>query len=209
MVKTILCVLLLACICFSCEREEERLEKAYQEKVQSELSRRCRQNMIFMGFMLGMSETAYWNMSDELMNKGELRRDYSKGISGRVMAYDVSLGEYDATATIVPDFYDGNLFKLFTVYKLTKIPHAGLTKIKLLISLDQKYGADYVKRPRTDIATDEYDYYWINCNREISLMTKNSEEVMVIYTDIIAERQYEDSEAQERKRKAKEFGKNL
>ena len=193
----------------SCQNEAEMLKKKYQEKIESELARQCRENMIFMDFMFGMSETAYWSKADELVSKGEFKRDYSKGISGKVMAYDVSLGQYDATATIVPGFYDGNLFKLFTVYRFTKIPHAGLTKIKLLILLDQKYGHEYVTLPCTDIARDEYDYYWIDCNREISLLTKNSEEVMVIYTDMIAEQQYEDSKAQERSAKAKEFGKNL
>jgi len=193
MKRSLLLILFIVSLFLSCQNEAEKMDKTYQDTKDKEVSSGVKKDTIFMDFVLGMTEAAYFKHADELVLKGKLRRDANYP-SGKIYAFDLSFpmsdgvnGSYEATATVVPNITDDDkLCELFTSYKLNPYPSAALTKALLVGLLAKKYGYDYLKLPKSNKQeADEYDYYWLDGNREINIFTGDSENAVVSYHDII------------------------
>lgn len=197
MKRSLLLILFIISLSLSCQNEAEKMYKTYQDAKDKEVSSGVKKDTIFMDFVLGMTEAAYFKHADELVLKGKLWLDTNYP-SVKVYTFDLTFpmsdgvnGSYESSTKIVPMItHDDKLYQLLVSYKLKPYSSAALTKALLVGLLAKKYGYDYLKLPKLNKQkADEYDYYWLDGNREIIVFTGDSESAIVSYGDIILKKE--------------------
>ena len=158
----------------------------YERRLKQELASGVRNDSIFMGLYLGMSQrdffTRCWNLHDQGL--------FHQNTSNTAVEYRIKGDlKYPATMFFYPNFSDGKISEMPVFFKYdgwapwNKKLSADSLQLAVLKYYKKQYGEDFMT-----IRHQEYGnaYVKIDGNRRITIYKKDELYVRVLFTDLLA-----------------------
>jgi len=187
------------------ERKQRKLE--YLETVQKEIQSNTRNDNIFMDFKLGDSKKQVNNKFSKLLKQKKIFLDDSKSYT-----YNLILSEdTKTTAHFSTEFHNGKLYKFVLIINpnKTSLP-SRFSLFELMTYLDDIYEKKYGLCDHLELVDfgGGLNYYWINGNREISIIQRLND-INVVYLDKIVSSEIKNSKKQNNKTRLKETSSDI
>ena len=170
----------------ACDADQE---KSYPELVKKELAKGIRNDSLFLGIYLGMSNKDFYGHCWELNKKGVI----SDGNNNSMVKYKLdSALKHPATMNFYPDFYDNKIFKMRVEYQYDAwapwnkdhFADSLLTDVVKLYSKWYPEGNEFISL--TDSARGTI-YVKVDGNRRITIGKYSDMLVKADFTDLLIE----------------------
>jgi hypothetical protein len=190
--KHIILSLSLVFIFLSCQDQKSKeTEQTVEDQIKTELSRNIENETIFLGLKFGMGGKEVHNYFKDLVNKGKillLPHEYLSD-KGKIYTYSFEFGDNDTTlknvlGTFKAYYLANKLYKLRISVESENEDHVKLLKSKLKDEYIQKFGENYITRE--SIYNNAEVFVWVYGNTMIEISEGLSNNVLIIYTDLVA-----------------------
>ena len=186
----ILLALLLLIACNSSDAPAKKKQYSLQEridiKIKDELAKGIANDTVILSHRFGMSKKEVYQHKNKLM---KAKRIYGifKTKNTRIFVYDIKTRNFEKlTFYFDAFFHDDEMYSMECKPKIEKIADVPLIQKDIIELFESKYG-----RPDFMVPVDTIKNYetalWIDYNQKIEI-SRDEEEVMVAYTDLIRSR---------------------
>ena len=190
--KQIVISLVMLLILTNCqENKTVRQEKTVEDHINIELAKNIKNETIFLGLKFGMGGEEVHNYFKDLVNHKKLLLLPHEYLSdkGKIYIYPFEFGnENPALQNVLGTFkiyyIKDKLYKLRISAESEKDTPVNLLKSKFKEVYIQKYGENYITRE--SIYNNSEVYVWINGNTMIEISEGLSNNILIIYSDLIA-----------------------
>jgi len=184
--------LLILFFLVSCQENQSKKQKqTYGELVKTELSKNVKNETIFLGLKFGMGGEEVRNYFKDLVSQGKLQLVPHEYVSdkGKIYIYKFNFGAKNPSlqniqSTFKTFYINDKLYKLRISVESEKDTLLQTLKAKLKEEYISKYGQNYIIR-ENDYNNSE-TYQWINGNMMIEISEGLSNNILIIYTNLIA-----------------------
>jgi hypothetical protein len=197
--KHIILSLSLVFIFISCQDQKPKKSKqTFEDQIKTELSRNIENETIFLGLKFGMGGEEVRNYFKDLVSKGKLMLLPHEYLSdkGKIYIYTFDFGDEDTTlqnvmGTFKAYYLADKLYKLRISVESENEDHIQNVKSKLKEEYILKYGENYITRE--SIYNNTEVYVWVDGNTMIEISRGLSNNVLIIYTDLVATREHKEN----------------
>lgn len=190
--KHIILSLLLVFVFISCQNQKsKKAEQTVEDQIKTELSRNIENETIFLGLKFGMGGEEVRNYFKDLVSKEKLMLLPHEYLSdkGKIYMYKFDFGDKDTTlqnvtGTFKAYYLANKLYKLRISVESENEDHIQIVKSKLKEEYILKYGENYITRE--SIYNNAEVYVWVDGNTMIEISRGLSNNVLIIYTDLVA-----------------------
>lgn len=163
-------------------------KSGYHEMVERELAKGIREDSLFLGIQLGMTQKEFFSHCWELNHQKLVH----EGPSNLTIEYKMEELDYPATMNFYPAFHEDNIYRMPVTISYdawapwNKYLFADSLQLDVLKFFEKKYGKGFIKieHPKRGAA-----YVKVDGNRRISIFKGNDMSVKVLYTDILVEKE--------------------
>lgn len=163
-----------------------RPKDRYDILVKNELAKGIREDSLFLGMHLGMSDKEFYTHCWELNKKGMIRQ----GTSNTSVLYKMKELDYPAEMNFYPNFYEGRIYEMPVTYSYegwspwNKHLSSDSLQLKILNLYKVRYGHDFmeVTHPKKGTA-----FIKVDGNRRITIYKVDERQVGVIFMDLLVE----------------------
>ena len=162
------------------------MKSEYQQLVDSELAKGVRQDSLFLGLYLGMTEKDFFDRCWQL-NEEQVLTHGNGNISAK---YEITELPYVANLNFYPTYFEGKIIEMPTTlqYKAwspwDKTKSADSLQMAALKLFDKWYGGDFLKIEHPE---KQPAYVKVTGNRRLVVSKINDQMVQAVFTDLIAE----------------------
>ena len=192
----VISVFLASCQGHKSEKQEQ--EQGIEDYINTELTKNINNNTIFLGLRFGMQGVEVHNYFRELVNQGKLQLVTHEYLSdkGKIYIYKFEFEDEDfelqnVLATFKSGYIKDKLYKLRISVESDKDLSLQQLKSKLKEVYILKYGQNYISREST--YNNSEGYIWIDGNTTIEISEGLNNNILIIYTDLIAIKEYEET----------------
>ena len=205
--KQLLFSLFFVIFLYSCQDlKNERQEKAIENKISSELAKEERNDTIFLDFYFGMTETELEAHLKKLKRQGKIYLN-EKNSYEYLFDFGESGFPKQGKGTFSAEYYNDLLYKFYISVKTDDgVAYNDLLQMKFPIIFMSKYGNPLERENYMSEIVPEY--IWVNGNRMIEI-TQGIDDVRIIYTDLIAEKEMYAHRQVEKNEKAKDIQEDI
>ncbi|MCB2196957.1 MAG: hypothetical protein KQH79_13935 [Bacteroidetes bacterium] len=197
--KHIILSLSLVFIFISCQNQKsKRPEQTVEDQIKTELSRNIENETIFLGLKFGMEGEEVHSYFKDLVSKGKLMLLPHEYLSdkGKIYMYTFDFGDEDTTlqnitGTFKAYYLANKLYKLRISVESKNEDNIQIVKSKLKEEYILKYGENYITRE--SIYNNAEVYVWVDGNTMIEISLGLSNNVLIIYTDLVAVKNSEET----------------
>lgn len=189
--KHIILSLSVVFIFISCQEQKSREKQTVEDHIKTELSRNIENETIFLGLKFGMEGEEVYNYFKNLVNQDKLLLLPHEYLSdkGKIYMYTFDFGDEDTTlqnvtGTFKAYYLADKLYKLRISVESENEDHIQNVKSKLKEEYILKYGENYITRE--SIFNNTEVYVWVDGNTMIEISRGLSNNVLIIYTDLVA-----------------------
>ncbi|MFC2151739.1 hypothetical protein ACFLSE_04355 [Bacteroidota bacterium] len=173
------------------EHKSEKQEQTIEDHIKTELTKNINNETIFLGLRFGMGGEDVHNYFRELVSQGKLQLLPHKYLSdkGKIYIYKFEFEDEDlllqnVLGTFKTYYIQDKLYKLRISVESEKESNLQLLKSKLKEAYVSKYGQNYIIRE--SIYNNSEGYVWIIGNTMIEISEGLSNNILILYTDLIA-----------------------
>lgn len=179
-------------IVVSCkEQKSSKTKGSVEDQIKTELSRNIENETIFLGLRFGMGGEEVHNYFKQLVSKGKLLLIPHEYLSdkGKIYMYKFDFGDNDTTlknvmGTFKAYYLTNKLYKLRISVESENEDNVQILKSKLKEEYIQKFGKNYITRE--SIYNNAEVFVWVDGNTMIEISEGLSNNVLIIYTDLVA-----------------------
>lgn len=194
MKQLILSLVILSFLVSCQEHQSKKKEKTIEEHINTELSKNIKNETLFLGLHFGMGGEEVHNYFKDLVSKGKLQLVPHEYISdkGQIYIYkfefdDKNFSLKNVVGTFKTFYIDDKLYKLRISVESEQDTSLQLLKSKLKEVYISKYGQNYIVRENIYNNSDGYE--WVVGNTMIEISEGLSNNILIIYTDLVASRE--------------------
>jgi len=180
------------------EHKSEKQEQTIEDHINTELTKNIKYETIFLGLRFGMGGEDVHNYFRDLVSQGKLQLLKHKYLSdkGKIYTYKFDFGDealllQNVLATFKSYYIKDKLYKLRITVESEKESNLQLLKSKLKEAYILKYGHNYIKRE--NIYNNSEGYIWIDGNMMIEISEGLNNNILIIYSDLIAAKENEET----------------
>lgn len=178
------CIILI--VTTNCGRKSD-----YHEMVDKELAKGIREDSLFLGIQLGMTQKEFFSHCWEL-NQQKLIHESSGNFT---VEYKMEELNHPARMNFYPAFHDDKIYQMPVTISYdawapwNKHLFGDSLQLDVLKFFEKKYGEGFIKieHPEKGAA-----YVKVDGNRRISIFKENDMSVKVLYTDLLVEKEIKD-----------------
>ena len=197
--KQIVISLVILLTLTSCqENKTARQGKTVEDHINTELTKNIKNETIFLGLKFGMGGEEVHNYFKDLVNHKKLFLLPHKYLSdkGRIYIYPFQFGDENPSlqnvlGTFKTYYIKDKLYKLRISAESGKDTPVKLLKSRLKEVYIQKYGENYITRE--SIYNNTEVYVWINGNTMIEISEGLSNNILIIYSDLVLMKESKES----------------
>ncbi len=198
MKKLILSIAIVAFL-FACQGPtKETKDQTIEDQINTELSKNIKNETIFLGLSFGMKCEEVFTYFNDLVNKNKLQLVPHEYISdkGKIYIYNFEFDDQDSllqnvTGTFKSYYIQDKLYKLRVSVESENDSSLQLLKSKLKDVYISEYGERYIKKENIYNNSDAYE--WIIGNMMIEITEGLSNNVLIVYTNLITIKENEDT----------------
>ena len=194
MKQLIISLVILSFLASCHDQKSKKQEQTIEDQVKTELSKNIKNETIFLGLHFGMGGEEVHNYFKDLVSQGKLQLIPHEYISdkGKIYIYKFEFGDEDfplknVIGTFKTYYINDKLYKLRISVESEKDSSLQLLKSKLKEVYVSKYGQNYIVRE--NIYNNSEVYEWIKGNTMIEISEGLDNNILIIYTDLIASRE--------------------
>lgn len=189
----LVCVLLLAGGC------DDRSE--YDKLVEKEMARGVTYNRLFLGYELGMAKEAFYDHSWALNRQGLVMQ----GPQNQTVQYELDDDlPHPAKMYFYPEFYEDKVFQMRVQFiydgwaPWNKELWSDSLQLDVVDLFRAWYGEGFIEHGATrDFFGEHVEYVKVDGNRRIVVAKHTDQEVVAVFTDLVAEKAIEDEQDDE------------
>ena len=197
--KKLILSLAIISFLFACQGpRKEKKEQTIEDQITSELSQNIKNETIFLGLSFGMRCEDVFTFFKVAVSQGKLQLVPHEYISdeGKIYLYKFEVSKDDSllenvTGTFKTYYIQDKLYKLRISIESEKEASLQLLKSKLKEVYISEYGEKYIKKENIYNNSDAYE--WIIGNMMIEMTEGLSNNILIVYTDLIALKENEDT----------------
>lgn len=186
----------------SCQgQKSEKQEQAIEDGINTELNTALKNDPIFLGLRFGMGGEEVRNYFHDLVSQEKLYLIPHEYLSdkGKIYIYKFDFGDeaillQNVQATFRSYFIKDKLYKLRISVESEKESNLQLLKSKLVEDYILKYGHDYIEQEYTP--NNSEGCVWIDGNTMIEICEGFNNNVLIIYTNLKAVKEKEETPRQ-------------
>ena len=183
------------------EHKSDKQEQTIEDHINTELTKNIKNETIFLGLRFGMGGEEVHNYFRDLVSQGKLLLLPHEYLSdkGKIYIYKFEFGDEDfllqnVLGTFKTYYIKDKLYKLRIAVESEKDSNLQLLKSKLKEVYISKYGQNYIIRE--SIYNNSEGYVWIDGNMMIEISEGLNNNILIIYTDLIAVKENEETPRQ-------------
>ena len=192
-------IISLVILFFLASCQEHKSEKqTIEDLINTELTKNIKNDTIFLGLRFGMGGEDVHNYFRDLVSQGKLQLLPHEYLSdkGKIYTYKFDFGNealllQNVLATFKSYYIKDKLYKFRLSVESEKGSSLQALKLKLKEEYILKYGQNYIKRE--NIYNNREGYVWINGNTMIEISEGLNNNIVIIYTDLIAVKENEET----------------